>query len=142
MTNINSELHKLPDQELLSFIENEYRFGAPEVVCALIKEFELNQDQVDEIEESGDHEYLNVDGCDYLAGTDDEMDILWDEDLDNYLEECIYPELPNNMRFYFDDETWKEDARFDGRAHSLARYDGNEHKINFNGEDYYFYRTN
>jgi len=138
MTNINSELHKLPDQELLSFIENEYSFGAPEVICALIKEFELNQDQVRTIEESGDYEYLSVDGCDYLAGTDSEMNTLWDEDLENYLDDCLLP----GMQCYFDRERWKDDARINGRAHSLASYDGNEHWINFDGEDYYFYRTN
>jgi len=65
----------------------------------------------------------------YLVVTDEEADELWEQDLDNYLEECIYPELPKHLRNYFDDEKWKRDARFDGRAHSLSRYDGNEDEI-------------
>jgi hypothetical protein len=42
------------------------------------------------------------------------------------LEECVYPELPDNMRGYFDDTAWKRDARMDGRGHAISRYDGNE----------------
>lgn len=86
-----------------------------------------------------DAEELNVSSYDdnvieygseeYLVVTDDEADELWEQDLDNYLEECIYPELPDNMRNYFDEDKWKNDARYDGRAHSLSRYDGNEDEI-------------
>lgn len=80
----------------------------------------------DQIIEYGNSEYLVV--------TDEEADELWEQDLDNYLEECIYPELPEMARNYFDDESWKHNARFDGRAHSLARYDGDESQITV----YYF----
>ena len=65
----------------------------------------------------------------YLVVTDDEADEYWEQHLDNYLDEIIYPELPEHLRNYFDDEAWKSDARYDGRAHSLARYDGNEAEI-------------
>jgi len=65
----------------------------------------------------------------YQVLTEDEANELWEEALESYLEECIYPELPENMKSYFDDDAWKRDARFDGRAHSIARYDGEEHEI-------------
>lgn len=81
---------------------------------------------------------LEIQGNEYLFGTDDEMDKLWDEDLDNCIDECILPEVPEAFKKYFDNEKWKDDARYDGRAHSLARYDGNEESYG----DYYFYRTN
>lgn len=64
---------------------------------------------------------------DYLVVTDDEADQLWDEDLENYLDECL--EIPETIKPYFDREAWKSDARHDGRAHSLNRYDGNEDEI-------------
>lgn len=85
---------------------------------------------------------FQYDNEEYLVVTDDEADDLWDEDLNNYLEECIYPELPENIRNYFDEEKWKNDARYDGRAHSLSRYDGNEDTEEVEGEIYYIYRQN
>lgn len=79
----------------------------------------------------------------WLVVTDEEADELWDQDLDNYLEECVLSEMPERMRYYFDTEKWKKDARIDGRAHSLARYDGNEDDVHIEGgETYYIYRTN
>ena len=47
-----------------------------------------------------------------------------DEHLDSYIEECL--EIPEHLRFYFDEEKWKDDARMDGRGHSLSSYDGHE----------------
>lgn len=81
-------------------------------------------------------------GEEYEVLTDDEADDRWEEELDNYLEECVYPELPDNMVNYFDDEAWKRDARFDGRGHSIARYDGCENEEKVNGTWYYIYRQN
>jgi hypothetical protein len=78
----------------------------------------------------------------YLVCTDDEADELWNESLDSYLEDCVYPTLPDNMINYFDDEAWKRDAKFDGRGHSLSSYDGNEYEENVKGETFYIYRTN
>lgn len=79
---------------------------------------------------------------DYNVFTDEEADQAWDEALDNYLEECIYPELQPTMRNYFDEEAWKIDARGDGRGHSLSGYDGNEDEQKVNGTAYYIYRQN
>lgn len=83
-------------------------------------------------------EYLN----DYLVLTDDEAEDRWDESMDIYIDECILPELPKHLHYYFDSEKWKKDARFDGRGHSLASYDGEEHEEEVNGTTYYIYRIN
>ena len=97
---------------------------------------EVDQEDIDEssyndcIFEYGSQEYLVV--------TDDEADTLQDESLERYLVDCIYPQLPDSLVNYFDDEAWKRDARFDGRGHSLSSYDGHE---NFQGE-YFIYRVN
>ena len=64
----------------------------------------------------------------YLVCTDSEAYDLWEESLDSYLEECVYPELQGNLKYYFDDEKWKKDAKMDGRGHSLSGYDGNENE--------------
>lgn len=89
------------------------------------------------------HEYYNrwiIEGEEYLFGTNDEMDEEWDEDLQNYLDELVLPDLPETMRKYFDEEAWKSDARDDGRAHSLNRYDGGEKHVKYDGENYYAYQ--
>lgn len=94
----------------------------------------------DQIVKDGKREYLVV--------TDDEADKLWDQDLDNYIEDVL--EIPDSLRYYFDTEKWKKDARLDGRAHSLARYDGHEYEEDVRIEDevgyetitYYLYRQN
>jgi len=77
-------------------------------------------------------------GAEYAIGTDDECDEAWNDCLDNYIEECVLYEIPEAYKFYFDDEKFKDDCRHDGRAHSLASYDGNEELIG----DCYMYRIN
>lgn len=102
----------------------------------------------DEIQQSSYDENLFEYGSEeYLVVTDEEADELWNEDLENYIDECILHELPESYRQYFDREAWKSDARYDGRGHSLNRYDGNEYEetvYNEYGErkDYYIYRQN
>jgi len=83
-----------------------------------------------------------AEGKQYLVVTDEEADELWEDDLQHYLDDYIYSELPQNLVCYFDDEKWKRDARIDGRAHSLSRYDGCEYDEEINGVTYYIYRTN
>jgi hypothetical protein len=80
--------------------------------------------------------------AEYAVGTDAEADEAWEASLESYLEECVYPELPETMKNYFDDEAWKRDARFDGRGHSLSSYDGNENEAEADGETFYIFRIN
>lgn len=86
-----------------------------------------------------------IDDYDYEVYTDEEADEKWDEELDNYIDECIMPEFEKvlpNMWTYFDSEAWKRDARFDGRGHSLSHYDGVENYEEVDRETYYIYRQN
>jgi len=90
------------------------------------------------VEEYDSKNYNN----DYLVLTDSEAEDKWEEALNNYLEDCIYPELTGNLANYFDDDKWKQDARYDGRGHSLASYDGEEHEESVNNTTYYIFRIN
>ena len=76
----------------------------------------------------------------YIVATDEEADEIEDEYLDNYIEECL--DIPDNIRPYFDEEKWKDDARMDGRGHIISTYDGNENEEKVNGTWYYIYRMN
>jgi hypothetical protein len=79
----------------------------------------------------------------YAIMDEDEADDAWDASLENFLEECILLELPENLVEYFDSEKWKRDARYDGRGLTLSSYDGVEHEIRTeDGEYFYIYRTN
>jgi len=78
----------------------------------------------------------------YMVLTDSEADDAWNESLDNYIDECILPEIPETYRNYFDSDAWKRDAKYDGRGHTLSSYDGEEHEENIAGEWFYIYRVN
>ncbi|MCK9282548.1 MAG: antirestriction protein ArdA, partial [Melioribacteraceae bacterium] len=109
-----------------------------ELCAAFIEMFGLCENDLEDIKINETN--CEVQGVYYLAGTDDEMDSAWDDELENYLDECVLPDLPENMRNYFDRESWIDDAKQDGRAHVLNRYDGCEESCQINGTWYYCYR--
>ena len=104
------------------------------IICGLF-EFDVWQDV--RAYETTEHGYMT-----YAVMTDSEANDEWDESLDNYLDECVLSDLPEYARMYFDFEKWKDDAKMDGRGHSLNHYDGGEEEANINDVDYYIYRRN
>jgi hypothetical protein len=114
-------------------------------------ERQVMQDYVSSLREAFDgqevvdrREWVSCSAGEYLVVTDDEAEELWDQYLESYIDECILPEASGMAKDYFDREGWKEDARHDGRGHSLASYDGNEDEVveEIYGETFYIYRTN
>lgn len=91
---------------------------------------------------SDDRRTVTVGRREWIVATDGEADDLWDEELQNVLDEVVLPGVPDQHRRYFDEAQWKEDAKVDGRAHSLARYDGHEDCVETGVGDYYVYRQN
>ena len=65
-------------------------------------DIEVDEDDADEVSYSGEN---------YLVCDDGEMETRWDEELENYIDECILPEMPENARRYFNKEVWKDDAK-------------------------------
>ena len=84
---------------------------------------------------------LDYYGETYLVLTDSEADDIEDERLNQYIEECIMPEIPERLQNYFDEEAWKRDARMDGRGHIISTYDGCEYEETVEGTTYYIYRV-
>jgi hypothetical protein len=82
----------------------------------------------------------SADGGEYAVGTDDEADSAWDQSLDSYVDDCIMPEIKDEtLKRYFDVESWKSDARYDGRGNWLSSYDGDEIEL---GGGFYAFRIN
>jgi len=126
------------DAEVLELVEDKTDFSGrdAELCAALCKMFDLTENDLSDIEIDGNR--VTVQGDDYLAGTDSDMDDEWDENLENYIDECL--EIPEGIEMYFDREKWKSDARMDGRGHSLNRYNGGEEEAKINGTYYFAYR--
>ena len=96
-------------------------------------------DELDSIVETSWGTY-NYYGEEYDVLTDEEANDRWDEELQNYIDKIILPEIPEPYKNYFDDEAWKRDAQYDGRGHSISRYDGCEYEEKVNDTWYYIYR--
>lgn len=113
-------------------------YNEPKKVQALAQHLNCHFSLVEESEYGSD--YFEAEGKNWLVVTNDEAEELWDKYLDNYLDDCVLPEIPENMQNYFDTDSWKQDARMDGRGHSLSSYDGCEHFEDVDGTTYYIYR--
>ena len=84
---------------------------------------------------------FSAEGSDWLVVDDNEADELWEEDLENYVEECILPDLNEMHRNYFDTESWIEDTKRNGdRGNSLNRYSGEEDSVEFEGITWFIYQ--
>ncbi len=107
-------------------------------IKALAKFLECEYEDITEVDEDN----YTIGQQEYLVLTDSEADDRWEEELNHYIDECILPEVPENIRFYFDEEKWKDDARMEGRGHVIATYDSVEEYETIDEEDYYIYRMN
>lgn len=129
-------------EEQLQQVINEMGDNWPRIIalaCVLQIDYENARDNITEGRNGETYEYGNEE---YLVVTDSEADKLWDEYLDNYIEECVLHEIPEQYRMYFDDEKFKDDCKMDGRGHCLAGYDGEEQEEKVDGTYFYIYRTN
>ena len=109
-------------------------------IKALAKYLECDIDDLNE--SSYNEQIIECEEQEYLVATDNEADDVWDDRLESYIDECILPDLPENVRFYFDNEKWKEDAKIDGRGHSISSYDGGEDEVEIGSETLYIFRLN
>lgn len=103
---------------------------------------ENDQNEIDNITEIDDSSF-SWHNEEYEVLTDEEADVRCNEELDSYLDECVLAFAPEEVFVrYFDRDSWKRDARYDGRGIAIAKYDGNENEETVNGETFYIYRQN
>lgn len=127
------------DYELYKFIDELELFTTDEIpiVMMFCHEDNLCDEDLNDIV-FDDNNRVTIQGIEYLAGTDSEMDKAWDEYLENYIDDCM--EIPSHLEAYFDREAFKSDARQDGRGHILNNWNGGEIEYEFNNTLYYAYR--
>lgn len=113
---------------------------AVSILCVLYPDMALNDpagfsDAISELEDDAENgrlsawEVVTIDGDDWYIVDESDRETMWDDVLQSYLDDCLLPTLPEHARYYFDDEKWKQDARFDGAGHAISSHDGNEHEI-------------
>ena len=115
-------------------------FNYPNVALALALMLELCINEINDISYGCMENFYTVQGIDYLCGDDNDMDDEWDKELENYIEEYVLFQIPEQYRNYFDNESFKKDCKIDGRANFLNKYNGDELSICLNETYYYAYR--
>lgn len=62
----------------------------------------------------------NDTGNDITCWDDDYLGVYdsWQDYIDDYIDECILPEIPDMYRYYFDNEAFGRDVRYEG-FHSI-----------------------
>jgi hypothetical protein len=113
-----------------------------EKCIALSIHLQLSVKESFDLEVSNDDCTIEYSNKEYLVCTESEAEEKWNEGLDSYIEECILPQIAEELQNYFDNESWKRDAKNDGIGHCLSSYDGREYEELVNDETYYIYRTN
>lgn len=135
------DLSAMDDQELIDHIESNTEFTGrdAELCAAFVRMFDLSAADLGNIEIEDTR--ATIQGTEYIAGDNAEMDVEWEKDLENVLDDCILPEAKlGQYERYFDREQWIEDAKQDGRGHSLNRWDGSEEEAKINETYYYAYQ--
>jgi hypothetical protein len=77
---------------------------------------------------------------DYKVLTDSEANEENNYCMDNYIDDCVLPQIPSHLHMYFDIESFKEDMSSD-RGSNIAAADGEENEITINETTYYIYKV-
>lgn len=85
---------------------------------------------------------LEVKGEDFKVLTDGEADELARESIENYIDDCVLLEMPENLQPYFDHDKFTKDVLMDGRGVQIANYDHEERVVRYKGQWLFIYRTN
>ncbi len=113
---------------------------------ALCEYFNCEEEEIEVMDYSDSA--FEYDGGEYKILTDEEADEEEKEQLECYLEDIIYSEIPEWAKPYFNEGEWiKDNSGYDRGGH-IAYYDGNEIEITTVNEEtgeteyFYLYRTN
>lgn len=135
-----NDLSDMDDSDLVGYIEEKTNFSGrnAELAAALVRMLGISSNDIDYI--TINDTSVDIAGIKYIAGDEEEMNQAHEEEIQQYIDDCVLHELPEQYRKYFDNEAFIEDCKADGRGHSLARYDGEELSWIINDTEYFAYR--
>lgn len=139
-----TELKDFQIQKVIGFIEQTYNQTIAEKFVALAQHLDLTLRELlidNELEVDADDITFTYGRNEYKVMTDDEAEDAFDEYLEQFLAEIVYPEIPECYHIYFDEKSWKEDEKVNQSRGRLAWSDDNEHEKYVNKSWYYIYRT-
>ena len=132
-------IESVDDEDFMAIMEETYE--DPERAIAFAVVYGLSYEEAQEIAEAEYQEnWYSIGAIEAMVLLDDEADEAVEDSLENYIEDCVLPEVPEWIVPYFDEEAWKRDARMDGRGHILAGYDGAEEEAQVAGTYYSVFR--
>jgi hypothetical protein len=97
--------------------------------------------EIDDIEYEYDCHYA-AQGNEYFCGNWSEINDAQMQATENYIDECVLPDIDENIHQFLDMDRMIEHYSQDGWAHILGSYDGEGYEIKVNGETYHICRTN
>lgn len=107
---------------------------------ALTEENLLTDIELSDIEEISDSEFC-VDGETWRIMSEPDYQVYSNELINDYIDECVLPEIPDYLQSYFDTEKFIRDIDYAGDRDGLvAIYDGAVHEAKINDEYYKLWR--
>lgn len=83
--------------------------------------------------------YEDLSTDDYKVLTDDEADDAIKQYAQNYYDDIIEPEIPEYLRYYFNEESWISDYIDEADRGEALSNDGYEHEYRLLGQTFYIY---
>jgi len=88
-----------------------------------------------------DKNLYSYDGEEYLILDYEEAEERERENIKEYAENEIVPQVPEHLQEYFDTNSWVRDSMdSDDRGQWISQYDGYEHSLIYDDKGYYIYR--
>ena len=90
----------------------------------------------------GEGTVIEQGNAEYAVISDDNVEIAFDNAIDDYVDEAVLPEIPEAYRRYFDLEAFTTDCHHDGLGHTLSSYDGGDNEVTIDGKLWHVFRLN
>lgn len=127
-------------KKILESATNSRYIGIAKGILEEIK-VKFDSEELEELIEllKGENDFcFNIDGGEYRIINDYIIDQVFEEYMDNYIDENIINQIPQNLQYYFDSEMFINDTKIEHGYSVLATYDNNWYEVN----NWYIFRTN
>lgn len=78
----------------------------------------------------------------YLVVSSSDLDDVYRDYMVELIDDCVIPNLPENLKNYFDYDSYIDDSLSGDGYGQLAPYDGNDNEVQYNGTYYHIFRLN